>query len=523
MMAVISTLLTTFDTVTVLGITAVIIALLVVSTNQKSEAYPPYAPWRFPVVGHLPHFARGIPLQELLRRWSIVKGPVFTIQCGTKRWIILNSKEAVKQLIVDRSTTYSSRNLPDTLVNDLMDGVDKGGGFAFYPYGPSWRYLRRIAHTNLVKKKIDLYQPILDERRTTLLRNIWEASQENAKRPITLTMYIEHFTMTSILAIAFGGIGSFKPGDPKLHQAFALTERIAALLGPSEQIREFFPILQKILPSSRAEFVDVRKKMVEFYGGLLETLKTQTAVEDCFVSEVLANGSLTDLQIISFASLFIGAGSETTASTLEWMIALLANHPEVQYKVYEEIKANVGLVRLPRHEDEPDLPYLQCVILETLRLRPPAPLSVPHATSQDDTYKGWFIPAQTTVIINLHAIHQDPIQYPEPHKFIPERHMAYVQRKGRDKFSQTTEDRPHLSFSTGRRVCVGIHLAERSLFLAASGLLSCYKIDRTTEALLDVENPRHIQSPTFAPRRYQVRITPRHSNVQKLLAPVTIA
>ncbi|KAI9495682.1 cytochrome P450, partial [Zychaea mexicana] len=91
--------------------------------------------------------------------------------------------------------------------------------------------------------------------------------------------------------------------------------------------------------------------------------------------------------------------------------------------------------------------------------------------------QNWFIPGDTTVIINLHAIHQDPAHYPEPEKFIPERHMAYVQRDNRDKFSQTTEDRPHLAFSTGRRVCVGIHLAERSLFMAASGLLGCFRID----------------------------------------------
>ncbi|KAI9495683.1 cytochrome P450 [Zychaea mexicana] len=157
--------------------------------------------------------------------------------------------------------------------------------------------------------------------------------------------------MTSILAMAFGSMAYFKPGDPQLHQAFALTERIAALLGPAEQIREFFPILNKILPSSRAEFVDVRKTMVAFYGGLLKRFKEQSVNEDCFVSEILDKGSLTDLQIISFASLFIGAGSETTASTLEWMIALLANHPEIQTKVYEEIKNNIGLERLPSHED----------------------------------------------------------------------------------------------------------------------------------------------------------------------------
>lgn len=161
---------------------------------------------------------------------------------------------------------------------------------------------------------------------------------------------------------------------------------------------------------------------------------------------------------------------------------------------------------------ESSLPYLQCIILETLRLRPPAPLSVPHATSEDDVYQNWFIPANTTVIMNLHAIHQDPSQYPEPEKFMPERHMSFVET-GTKKFSQTTKDRPHLAFSTGRRVCVGIHLAERSLFMAASALLSCFKFEREGDKLINVSEPRDIRSPTFTPPPYKVRIVRRQNNI----------
>ena len=110
----------------VLGLTIIAIIVSVWTSSKKKSSYnityPPYAPGRFPLVGHLPQFARGIPLQELLRQWSLQVGPVFTVQFGVKRWVILNSLDAVKQLIVDKSTIYSSRNLPDTLVNDLMDG-----------------------------------------------------------------------------------------------------------------------------------------------------------------------------------------------------------------------------------------------------------------------------------------------------------------------------------------------------------------------------------------------------------------
>lgn len=90
--------------------------------KEGTQLYPPYAPGRLPIVGHLVEFARPITVQELFRQWSETMGSVFTVQLGGKRWVVLNSMEAVRHLIVERSTVYSSRSLPDTLVNDLMDG-----------------------------------------------------------------------------------------------------------------------------------------------------------------------------------------------------------------------------------------------------------------------------------------------------------------------------------------------------------------------------------------------------------------
>lgn len=102
-----------------LGALVIVIVWKCTSTN---ESYPPYAPGRLPVIGHLHHLAGNITAQELFRRWSLQKGPIFTVQLGVKRWVILNSMDAVNKLIVERSTVYSSRNLPDTLVNDLFYG-----------------------------------------------------------------------------------------------------------------------------------------------------------------------------------------------------------------------------------------------------------------------------------------------------------------------------------------------------------------------------------------------------------------
>lgn len=82
------------------------------------------------------------------------------------------------------------------------------------------------------------------------------------------------------------------------------------------------------------------------------------------------------------------------------------------------------------------------------------------------------------------------------------------------KFSQTVEDRPHLSFSTGRRVCVGIHLAERNMFMAVSMLLACFKIERIAKEMIDIDTPKDIRAPTWAPSAYKLRLVPRHEKVE---------
>lgn len=94
------------------------------STNKKrgDNSLPPRAPGYLPIIGHLLQIAKPIPIHQLFYQWSQEAGPIFTCYFGTQRWIVLNSIEVIKDLIVERGTIYSSRKLPDTLVHDFMQG-----------------------------------------------------------------------------------------------------------------------------------------------------------------------------------------------------------------------------------------------------------------------------------------------------------------------------------------------------------------------------------------------------------------
>ena len=86
---------------------------------------------------------------------------------------------------------------------------------------------------------------------------------------------------------------------------------------------------------------------------------------------------------------------------------LLTRHPEVQARVYEEIKAVVGTDRIPDMQDRAALPYLDCVIQEFHRFNPAIPL-VTHGNSKEDEYLGYRIPKKTWIMANVWCVTPNP-------------------------------------------------------------------------------------------------------------------
>ena len=94
------------------------------------------------------------------------------------------------------------------------------------------------------------------------------------------------------------------------------------------------------------------------------------------------------------------AGTDTTSVTAEWAMSLFLNHPVVLKKARAELDHHAGHDRLVEEPDLVKLPYLQCIINETLRLFPAAPILVPHKSSDYCTIGGYDVPPSTMLIVN---------------------------------------------------------------------------------------------------------------------------
>ncbi|KAJ9181461.1 hypothetical protein P3X46_009589 [Hevea brasiliensis] len=118
------------------------------------------------------------------------------------------------------------------------------------------------------------------------------------------------------------------------------------------------------------------------------------------------------------------AGTETTSSTIEYALTELICNPESMTKAKAELASVIGANRNVEESDIDNLPFLQAVIKETLRLHPPIPFLIPRRAIQDTKFMGYHIPKNTQVLVNAWAIGRDPDVWDNPLRFNPERFIG---------------------------------------------------------------------------------------------------
>lgn len=181
-------------------------------------------------------------------------------------------------------------------------------------------------------------------------------------------------------------------------------------------------------------------------------------------------------QLIKFDHLFqdfFTAATDTSAIALEWALAELINNPKVLKRAQEEIDTIVGKHRLVAKSDGPNLPYIQAIVKETLRLHPPIPM-VTRRSVQDCIINGYNIPAHTMLIVNIWSIGRNPKYWENPLDFWPER---FLRAENDDPVGLIDVKGHHfqlLSFGTGRRGCPGMSLALQQLHTVLAATIQCF-------------------------------------------------
>ena len=168
-------------------------------------------------------------------------------------------------------------------------------------------------------------------------------------------------------------------------------------------------------------------------------------------------------------------------------MAELINHPKVLEKAREEIDRVVGRSRLVSESDGPDLPYIQAIIKETLRLHPPVPVVIRKCVKECEV-REYVIPDKAMVFVNAWAIGRDPNYWESPLEFRPER---FLQAGKEAKMGHEVDVRGQhfqlLPFGSGRRICPGMNLAIQMLPALVGSIIQCF--DLTVVCSVEGDHP----------------------------------
>ncbi|XP_025988557.2 uncharacterized protein LOC113003430 [Solenopsis invicta] len=174
------------------------------------------------------------------------------------------------------------------------------------------------------------------------------------------------------------------------------------------------------------------------------------------------SNNFTEEQLIILLVDFMFPALSALSGVITHIIKYLMHYPKIMEKVRNEIDNVVGTGRLVTWEDRKDLPYLEAIIRETLRIETITPLSVIHRTLKKTMLGGYEIPANTPIFTNLAAMHHDPELWGDPEVFRPERFLTEDGQLGKDI---------SLPFGFGHRLCAGETYARYNMFGTVALLL----------------------------------------------------
>lgn len=177
--------------------------------------------------------------------------------------------------------------------------------------------------------------------------------------------------------------------------------------------------------------------------------------------------------------------TDTTATTVEWLMAELLSHPEAMRKVYEELNEVVGPNNSVEEFHLSKLTYMNAVIKETFRLHPPLPFLLPRFPSKSTTIGGYNIPKGTKIFLNVWAIQRDPSVWENPNEFIPERFLTV---DGSQIHFNSGNNFGYIPFGSGRRICAGVPLAERIVIYILASFLHLFDWELPRGEKLDLSD-----------------------------------
>ncbi|RVW46904.1 3,9-dihydroxypterocarpan 6A-monooxygenase [Vitis vinifera] len=455
------------------------ILIRAIFTKWRTTVHLPPSPLALPIIGHL-HLLAPIPHQAF-HKLSNRYGPLIHLFLGSVPCVVASSPEMAKEFLKTHETSFSNR--PKIAAVDFL--TYGSADFSFASYGLYWKFMKKLCMSELLSgRRLDQFYHIRCKEIKWFMQSIMkkaEAGEEIDVREELIRVtnnVISTMTMSLRCSDSENEAGEVKrlvQEVAELTGKFNLSDFIwfcknLDLQGFGKRLKEVHERFDSMIEKIMREHEEARKK--EMGGGgdaAKDVLDILLDISEDESSEI----KLTRENIKAFILDIFAAGTDTSAITTEWALAELINNPNIMEKARQEIDSVVGKNKLVEESDIANLPYLQAIVKETLRLHPTGPLIV-RESSEDCTIGGYDIPAGTRLFVNVWAIGRDPNHWENPLEFQPER---FVNEDGTLK-SQLEVRGQHfclLPFGSGRRGCPGTSLALQVVQTSLAAMIQCFE------------------------------------------------
>ncbi|KAJ3900492.1 cytochrome P450 [Lentinula edodes] len=479
-----------------------------VISDDKGHKVPPGPMLRY-------FYLRKYP-ERALQAWAATFGHLFSIWMGTQLFIVISDPQIARDLLVTNGAIFSSRKRYFMKNQTIL----RGRAITASEYGETWRQHRKLAMQLLTPTAIEGYAHSLDYEAHILIRTLKDDGQ-SGKVPINPHHYAGRFALNNMLLISFG-IRTENIEDPLVSRALELAMEFMDLTGPWSNVIDFIEPLQWIPSTLRTRGLKLHQGLIEVYGTMIMRMKGRLEageyVPDCLVKTLIENQEKEKLDwedLCMLSAVFTLGGVHSTSGIIQWFLALIPSHPEVTLRAQEELDRVVGRDRLPTAEDEDNLPYIRAIIKEVQRVHAPFWMATPHCASEDFTYNGYFIPKDTVIVLNCYTLHHNPERYQDPWLFNPDRYMDDKLSCAESAKLSDVVHRDHWTFGAGRRMCPGIHVAERELLLAISQLLWSFNFHSLPDEPISLEEYEGLSGRTPLP--FQLIFKPRDDKLDLAL------
>ncbi|KAL3860289.1 hypothetical protein ACJMK2_010430 [Sinanodonta woodiana] len=469
-------------TLIVLFVLFMICISMIWNWSQTSElsGIPAVKP-RWPLFGNALFFdltKTHIVLTELAQKY----GPVFRIKLYGDEIVVLNDYKSIYSALVANGNEVAGR--PSMYRTEHADR--NRNSIVWQTYTPKLKMLRKEVHKSLRMFGDGLNS--LEDKCFPEVEALIARIRDTDGHPFDPWDYIYDTTCNVMLLLLLGVRFSYT-GD-ELTQLKEISRLFNHTFGSGSGSRlDVIPWLHILRNQDFSVLKSALKLRNSFWEDRIKDLpiKNDSVVADLLRLTENPGIDVTETTVKETFTNLILAGTDTTATAMTCLLLILIHRPEVQDRLQAELDTVVGQKRKPCLADRAVMPYFEACVLELLRYISHVPLAVPHSTISDTYIEEHKIPADTTIYINLWAMHHDASFWNDPWVFQPER---FLDEHGCILPPQHEFRRRVMAFGAGRRVCLGEVLAKNRLFLFVSAILQNFSFEAADIQSIPDMDPR---------------------------------